>query len=175
MGLSKRAEAGSRCPLARRRFTQIGGRRAARGRTRGEQGRMEAAAGECAWPRGVAGRRAPAWQHRRKERQREKPGGGKPPRPSGWSPDVGHGCKDDERLYHRQGHRGPGHQPRGPLGEARAAWGHCCPPPAGEQGLTGWVHPRKHSQRLWKREWMTDTRTVVGLSLRARPSARVIF
>ena len=31
VGLSKRAEAGSRCPLARRRFTQIGGRRAARG------------------------------------------------------------------------------------------------------------------------------------------------
>ena len=32
---------------------------ACEGRTRGERGRMEAAAGECAWPRGVAGRRAP--------------------------------------------------------------------------------------------------------------------
>ena len=87
-----------------------------------------------------------AWQHRRKEQQRQEPGGGKPPgrlaRALMWGVDV----KEDERLYHRQGRQGPG----GRLGEARAAWGHCCPPPAGEQGLSGWVRPGKHVQRLWQ-------------------------
>lgn len=76
-----------------------------------------------------------AWQHRQKERQRQKPGGGKPPRPSGWSPD-GAGCKDDERLYHRQGHRGLETDQEAGSGDA-GSLGHCCPPPAGEQGLSG--------------------------------------